>query len=200
MVICHEHRFIYIDPPRTGTNTMRHMLSPWTKLERASSYPRPHITIWSPEYDDYYVFITVRSPFSRTVSFWRRLVEVMSHRTDRMRRLLDDGKISFGDYLQEPELISDLKLQRYSEYLANVPKVDQVIHLETLLHDIRKLPFYKHMPKPRHLNRRQNRRPWPSFYDEESVNIVRELFACDFERFRYNSEFQRHADGDYFLP
>jgi hypothetical protein len=107
MVISHTYKFIFFSNPKTGSESVREVLSPHAEEEIVSyqevNEMRPFYSHMSPlevkrefesrglNYDEYYRFIFIRNPFERLVSLYE-----MIYRHDLKRDLNRVKKALFG--------------------------------------------------------------------------------------------------------
>lgn len=89
MVISHTHKFIFFSNPKTGSESVREVLSPYAEEEIVSyqevNKMRPFYSHMSPlevktefesrglNYDEYYKFMFTRNPFERLVSLYEMI-------------------------------------------------------------------------------------------------------------------------------
>ena len=167
----------------------------WRPKEHAG-----HRTLWKPEWEDYFIFQTVRSPFTRAVSLWRRVVEAIRLRNKAWLGYLDNGKISFKDFLyhEAEEIRQWWAWCPCSNFDKGIPRVDLVVHQENLIEELRGVPglkFSPGRPMESHL-----KTPWFKHYaDEQCVSKVLELFTADFDRYGYTRDVERAKSGKFFL-
>ncbi len=89
VIISHEHRYVFIELPRTGSSTINHELrrnygGEWM-LGKHSTY-QDFLRVATPDERTYFAFAGIRNPLDVTVS---RYVQV---RTDARKRFTDPGK------------------------------------------------------------------------------------------------------------
>jgi hypothetical protein len=89
VIISHEHRYVFIELPRTGSSTINHELrrnygGEWM-LGKHSTY-QDFLRVATPDERTYFAFAGIRNPLDVTVS---RYVQV---RTDARQRFTDPGK------------------------------------------------------------------------------------------------------------
>ena len=205
MQVSKSGRFVYVNPPRTGTTNIWHAARRsfkdlWQPLE-----PSRHATVWEEDWKDFFIFMTVRHPYTRAVSIWLRLVENIQLRENHLVKTLQDGKISFADFTKEPKLVSRLSWFPCCNFVKPVPRIDHVVHLETFKEDL--VTVNKRIPGIRInassvANRSKSSRakkPWHEHYTEEAIATVAEVFKQDFEDYGYNTNFNEVCDGKFFV-
>lgn len=183
MVYNLDRLWVYLAPPRTGSTTLHQVL---TGPPFHGVYGEWHASRWdqaskSPEPAWRYRFLSVRNPYSRTVSMWR--VQQM------------DAQMSLGTYVRAclrdlhsavvPSSGMFLPEQFQAEYAKGC---DGAVHLETLRQDLTALPIYSgepfELPK---LHTTDDGKPyWRECYDEATAALVAEHFRRDFETFGYD--------------
>ena len=200
MRVSEKGRLVYLNPPRTASTKVNQLMrltwdDVWHPKENAG-----HRTLWKPEWEDYFIFQTVRSPFTRAVSLWRRTVEVLWPRSEAWLGYLDNGKISFKDFLyhEEEEIKQWWDWCPCSNFDKGVPRVDLIVHQENLIAELRGVPGLKSNPERR--NESSLKTPWPEHYaDEQCIAKVLELFTADFDRYGYTRDVERAKAGKFFL-
>ena len=199
MRVSEKGRLVYVNPPRTGSTKVNQLMKitwddVWQPPECAG-----HHTIWKAEWDDFFSFHTVRSPFTRAVSLWRRAVEALHCRNEDWLRYLDNGKISFKDFLyhEADEIKAWWGWCPCSQFDGPVPRVDLVVHQENLTEELRGVPGLR--SSPNRLMDSQLKTPWHKHYDEQCIEKVLEIFAVDFERYGYNSDIEQAKKGKLFV-
>ena len=73
MVISHKHKFICIDPPKTGTNYRQNILKKYGELIKGNQHVNfNEVENLFPEnnFEDYFVFAFVRNPWRRYLSWF----------------------------------------------------------------------------------------------------------------------------------
>lgn len=139
MNVSHKNRFVWTAPPKVGSRTVRDIfkkhcdLNPhWPSEDHSSDFT--HANIWPDGVDDDYLHITlVRHPYYRWLSYWKYaqngLNELKRVDVDPLTAILE---MDFGWF------------QAWTSYGISVntnPRIDYVIHAETIEEDIRLLPF-----------------------------------------------------------
>ena len=212
MRISHRYEFIFFSNPKTGSESVRALLNPYSDitdvkyLKRTPDNPfYSHIRPvemralfedrgWT--FDTYRKFVFVRNPWARLVSLYK-----MIKRTKRFARL------GFSNWLDsiEPNGIGGggadhQRWRRYGTYSIKAfvgddsgnSLVDDVIRLEDIDQD---LPDLLHRigisnailaPVP-HVNRGSTG-DYRKFYTAEDVALVREKYSYDIDHFGYTFE------------
>lgn len=208
MYVSNDFRIVYLSPPRTGSNSVASQLvKPPFNAVVATTDGSPHDVVWRGIYRNYTTFITVRHPYVRAVSLWRftcyqAICKPVDRLTRHWRRVYLEGLPSFEGFLRFPYLQSALYgAWRCSWHLEQVPKqVDHVVYQERLRQDIAKIPKLKGIAVPHINGGPANRYTWDHFYEQAPVclDLVRDLWGEDFERFGYESDFEKCKAGNLF--
>ena len=205
MQLSKSGRFVYINPPRTGTTSVWHAARDSFKDLWQPLSPSRHATVWRDEWEDFFIFTTVRHPYSRAISIWLRLVENIQLREKHLAKTLQHGKIPFADFTQNQKLVNRLSWFPCCNFLKNVPRLDHVVHLETFKKDI--ATVNKKIPRLRldascvvnPSTSRRAKKPWHEHYTEEAISTVAKVFRQDFEDYGYNTNFNEVCDGKFFV-
>ena len=129
--ISHEHKFIFFSFPKTGSESVRSILDPYsdvlavTKSETSKDNPfYSHITPYETKrlfeekgwnYDEYYKFTCVRNPYKRLISLYKMKYKMFSKTSfSKWVRTLKpnskirgdwykNGTINFKNFISDPE-------------------------------------------------------------------------------------------------
>lgn len=192
-------RLVYLNPPRTGSTKVSHLMKiTWGDVWQPQAHSGHH-TIWKPEWEDYFILKSVRSPFTRAVSLWRRAVEALAYRNKAWLGYLENGNVSFRDFLchDAPEIQQWWAWCPCSTFDEGVPRVDLVVHQENLIEELKQVLGLKSQGS--RMMESKLKTPWPEHYaDERCVAKVLELFESDFERYGYTRDIERAIEGEFF--
>jgi len=219
MRISHRHRFVFFASPKTGSRSVRKLLDPYAEIhglrghEVTEDFPfynhmrplevRDAFRERGWDFETYFKFVMVRSPWSRLVSLyemftfrergqWSRL----RRRTTRHRgfrtwvRTLDPG----GRGAVAPGLESSVIRFGAFSFIGFAgdedgrPLVDEVIKLEEIESALPPVLERLGLPVPQRLpqtGRGRYRGSYRAYYDDETRELVGELYAADIERFSY---------------
>lgn len=202
MRLVKDAKIAYINPPRTGTTQVHRWLKQATGCDVVIPSPlmSGHHTVYSPRYQDYYWFMSVRHPYTRCISIWRRLVEKSPKgRSPEWKKILRKYH-SFSDLV-----LCDLPFVRHywdamtcSVFVGPVPVVHSVIQQETLLDDFNKLPFVNSRIKGAgRVNASKDKSAWHEHYTPAVLERIQHVFARDFEQYGYNRDFDAVVGGNY---
>lgn len=208
MQVSKSGRFVYINPPRTGTTKIWDAArSAFPDLWQPAERGRRHSTIWNDEWEDFFIFVTVRHPYTRAVSLWHRWVDYIVNRGPKMSKLLKHGNITFSDMVchKDPFLMRTLRNHCCLHYTELAPRIDHVLHLETLLKDWPKLveavPAFKSLNLRHRVNASKSPKakiPWHEHYSEHAIELIEKAFARDFDAYGYNRNFDQVREGKVF--
>ena len=202
MRVSTKGRLIHINPPRTGTvmidGAMRQAFDDVWNPRLYSG----HDTVWKKEWEQYFVFISVRHPFTRAVSVWQRLTQNVKSRSKSWKHILQHGAIPFHDFVahQAEEVTGYWGWMLCSSFADRVPrKINHVVHLECVDKDLAGVPGLRKQQKYRKRNGSRYARPWHENYTTtETVETVIRLFEKDFTRYNYNANFDEVVQGKVF--
>lgn len=205
MRIVPKSRIAYINPPRTATMYIEDVLREATgnRVFTPSAKLSGHHTVYAPKWKDFHWFISVRHPYTRCVSIWRRLVE---HAPAGRHKVWEDILAKRRHF--EDVLLCDLPyVQEYwqcmtcSQFAAVVPRVDSVVRQENLEADMEQIPGLKSVIKIRKRKRTphasRDRTPWHKWFTPECITFIQETFAADFETYGYTRDFEAVKRGEY---
>lgn len=169
MLVCDEHRFVFLRNPKTASRATTRALRSNFDVRRVGGYHNWRI---SKEFVGHLVFTTVRNPYERAVSGWQHWVN-------------NGRSISFEKFLgtstvKKPGML--WKLQ--SSILGQIDQKVHILRYESLEEDLNALPFVnERIVLPR--VGVQNYGDWKSHYTPELEERVYKLLQKDFERFGY---------------
>ena len=205
MRIVPKSRIAYINPPRTATMCIEKMLQEFTgnSVYMPSNKYSGHHTVYAPKWKKFHWFISVRHPYTRCVSIWRRLVEhapAGRHKAWKdilaKRRHFEDVLLCDLPYVQEY-----WQCMTCSQFAAVVPRVDSVVRQENLEADMKQIPGLKSGIKIRKRKRThhasRDRTPWHKWFTPECITFIQETFAADFETYGYTRDFEAVKRGEY---
>jgi len=178
MIVNHRHRFVYLDIPRTASNSVRAALA---SIEGSVACQR-HLFENALPHRHYFVFTTVRNPYSRVFSHY------MYRRTrphNNMHWLVKHWTFSeYAAWAANP----DGPYRKYddppmSEWLRPFT-LNAVMRFENLHEDFHRLPFVSDRVVLQHINQAGGHE-WKEHYNEEIAAIIEQRFEEDFRVFGY---------------
>jgi hypothetical protein len=180
-------------PGKTGTVSVRAALKEmggdpiqWDKWQHHENGDMLHSCHLPEELKGYYVFASVRNPYTRMISTYKHVVAADHHLTQQPTQ---EG---FKDFLHNEYFKSMWDLLGLSEDYTSPPgcvpfKIDSVIKMETLAQDFNNLPFVKEKLEFPHEHK--NWFPHSCItYTPTTAQIVYERYIKDFETFEYPKE------------
>lgn len=215
MRISHRYKFVFFCNPKTGSESVREMLAPFSDVSstvyKKRSAKNPFYSHMRPiearrcfdgfgwDFNSYTRFVFVRNPWARLVS----LYEMIRQGLGRKSKCL-----SFNQWLYAIEPYGPggggedwMRWRKYGTYsldhFASDDKgsllVDKVIRLEDI--DSQLIPFLKGLKLPGieeevvpHKNKGVRESHYAQYYSKEAAQRVREMYAYDIERFGYDFE------------
>lgn len=205
MRISHRHKFILIANPKCASQSLRHLLDPYSTIRGRKDFPyNSHVTArrlkrhfdesgW--DWFEYNSLTTVRHPWDRMVSFWvfanrqpRSIWAALAQRTGNFQDFIR----YFSDYLRETVMPPregqhgfDIAQIAFSE--SGQQLVDDIIPVECLA---ARLPAVLRRIglEPTDLPQLNSspREGWQRYYTtSECVDLVAELFEPDIGLFGY---------------
>lgn len=209
MRISHKKKFIFFSNPKTGSESLREMLTPYSDVLDVSfkeidaenpfySHITPlevkHIFLQKGfNFDEYIKIVCVRNPFNRLVSLYEMIYKKWPIKPPFywwLKRTEISGKGGGGKDYERWRRYGTYSLKNYiSDDEGNV-LVDKIIRLESFESDIPKLfqdlkidlpPEFKLVRK----NVRKRTKPISDYYSEASKQLVLERYAWEIEKFEY---------------
>ena len=210
MIISHKHKFIFFPIPKTGTHSIRFAVRPYldeqdeehVALFHHSKFNieafndrknghfsvqeiRPHLSdeIWN----TYYKFCFVRNPFDRFVStcfFKNPQIKNNPEMASAFLKLIAKKELVKRSFFYQTQL-------SYVKNEANEIVMDFVGRLENVQSDYENL-CSKINIKPQILEKKNTsiHEEYMSYYDEELVQYVIELYYEDFKAFNYSLQLE----------
>ncbi|HEY0178958.1 MAG TPA: sulfotransferase family 2 domain-containing protein [Dokdonella sp.] len=211
MIISHRHRFIFFAVPKTGTHAVREALRQQLgpdDLEQAGLFvkkrlpfrefdaiPHGHLTaqqirpvLGADVFDGYFKFAFVRNPFDRFVSY----CAFMSRGTDHFQR----APTAFMKHvLKEMRPAHHVLFWPQHTFLVDADgrlALDYVARTESMQDSYDEI--CRRLGLPRQVLRKVNasdHAPYATYYDDELVALVGEIYRQDLTLFGYR--FEDHA-------
>jgi hypothetical protein len=200
MIISHEHKFVFVSTPKAGTHSMFPFLEKhYGGLRQTGPYHRREVP---PKCEDYFIFAVVRNPYNRAVSAWWHLLYRMPYR-EIWRPIV--GAVDFAHFVKWacawrarhnawPPNRGNEVLHNQTEWLSVMPRLDAVLHLETLAQDFSRLPFCVGEPIIQRRNSGgkgvevSDYGRWEDYMTPEAVKMIAMQWAQpDFKRFGYTT-------------
>lgn len=184
----HKHGFVWHAPFKVASRATADIfrttsdLNPHLPTEDNPSMIFTHENMWPDECPrDYLHIVNVRHPYYRWISYWKH-------------GLVDDNEIpkEYKDPLSALKWASDERCNAWSEWRIITQfeeRIDYIIHAESVLEDLRKLPF---IPNDFHWNftpraRRPTFIPRGTDWDENELReLVYDKFRQDYDNLGYD--------------
>lgn len=181
IIVCEKKKFIYMKPTKTaGTSILRMNLEKRLpgiihKKDHPQQFNKWIEKITDEELNDYFIFSVVRNP-------WDRLVSVAAYFKIPFKKFVHN----VHEYRKDDNLkIHSLPQHFYTHYNGNI-FVDMFCRFESLQADINlvfdrigiernKLPYVN----------RSSHRYYASYYSEDEIKIVEDLYADDINYYGY---------------
>ena len=175
MLICDEHKFIFLRNPKTASRSVTKALKDNFTTRNVGNY---HSWKISKELTGYFVFTTVRNPYERTISGWQHWVGNGKNFT--LKEFLDIVVRS----TKEKKWPNGLEWKVQAEMFDNIKRKVHFLRYETLEEDLNFLPFVdKQIVLPQ--IGIQNYGDWKDHYSLDLEIRIYKLLQKDFERFGY---------------
>ncbi len=221
LLISNRHKFIFVHVPKAAGTAVTRALEPY-----ADNHPRQglrrllsHLPVpESPEsvafrmhvsarwarlklpaevYDGYRKFCVVRNPYDRAVSLYHYLSQRTDHHLyERVSRLSFKGYL---DYLAKRRRSKNPTQLFYVADAKGQPIVDDILRFENLNGDFANLCGDLGMPDKVELpirNASDHDPYWEYYADDYSRELVKDLFAGDFQTFGYSTDIHAGAVAD----
>ena len=208
MVISHEHKFLFLAPVKVGTTSIRSSLIQYSSIDRTKFYKDPsnfyyhkwHINAESAkkhfnelelDWDSYFKFSFVRNPWDRAVSWYAYQIKLVNECESGERESIyykkykKLSKLSFREWL---ETIGDNLEDFYDFFICNSNNIclDYIGRYENLQEDFDKICDKIKIPRQQLPHKNESKHKYyTEYYDEETKQIVAEVFAKDIEYFNY---------------
>jgi len=185
MLVCNSPPFVGILPSKTGTRSVHYLLR--SRFPLYSLDPHHGVAPEIKAYAKHFTFCTVRSPFSRMVSYWRHV-----RRRESIPPGSDDARIRLTEEANETDFATFVQkwvLLPISEEIRGV-RVDYLIRMEQFVHDVRHLPFPGMAKIAVPHEHKSLEGDWRELYKSQPVVIdwVRDRYREDFDQFGYSME------------
>lgn len=184
IIVCPEHKFIYMKPPRTGgTSILRNFLAGrfdelLNSKDHAKSFGEWLANTNDEELSEYFIFSVTRNP-------WDRFLSVSKYLGIPMSRLIRNW-----DTYQEVDQvrIHTRPINFYTHYNSR-QFVDRVCRFETLQADINLVSDCLGIERSRLPVANATRHDhYSKYYKEDAIEFVRDVYELDIKYFGYEFE------------
>lgn len=204
MIVCEQQKLLYLAPPKTGSISIVEALkeSPFNGVYYDYKHNH-HNTAWEDRFKDWYIFITARHPYTRIVSFWRFGCYAAIAKKTRWHanwaKTFRFGLPNLEGFICYPVLQD--ALHRYwsiSWHLETIQRpVDKVVYFEKF-DELKQVPGFEQLNLP-HKNKGPNcHLEWHEFHTDETIRLTQEMWAGDFSKFGYTTDFKACVRGEFF--
>lgn len=197
MIICHDPKFVYYAPPKTGTRSLGDMLIQQGFIPNQVGKHEVTDETLCGVTDEYFHFITVRNPMSRMVSMYKHMQQKTfpaglwppdQQRLHNLAKRMGLHQFVLDVDWEESKCADFFAPQ--SVYFDAMSKCNKIVRLESFAEDLKDLPF---LSLPDHIPHRNHRVDvWQEYYykfrTEEVVDKVAQYYASDFLNFEYSPE------------
>jgi hypothetical protein len=196
MMVCEEHKFVFISMPKSGTHSMYDYLNknynikyfddsgrliPIEKGARVTQIL--HTTKIPQKYNNYFKFSTCRHPYDRAISVWWALA------VRRKEKIPADLKgktfTEFCHMIKEGKAPHRLMLSQ-SERIKNTP-VDLFLKIEDIDKEFNGLPFANGSSIENTFAFKTERGPNTDYLGEDEKELIYSAWRSDFTKFGYET-------------
>lgn len=212
MRLSHKYKFIFFCNPKTGSESVRKILNPYSDmagtayLERTASNPfYSHITPietkiifekagW--DFGSYHKFVCVRNPWARLVSLYEMILRLEKSPdkfpdfTDWIYTIKPDSTGGGGEDWQRWRKYGAYSLDNFCKDDSGELLVNKIIRLEDMNRDL--IPYLTTLNLPNigdfivpHINVSKVRDHYTQYYNKETELHVGELYRFDVNEFGY---------------
>ena len=192
MIIMPDFKYVYVDIPKTGSMSLDSFFkSGFNGEDLVFHDPHQGERLYKhrrdlpKEYVDYGIIISVRNPFTRAVSFWQ---DCYRHKWEPFCETFDEFMdICLENLKREDDPVDHMLARLYPmhKYLDPIPRIDHIIHQETLDKDVKALPFVTGGIKVPKRNTNPASVKWEAIATPELREKVITWAGKDFEMFGY---------------
>ncbi len=198
MIISPKYKFVFIANPKTGCtsifDTLKNIKDD-NKIVGDIAPKNPNNYLYSkhtscpelqdnhPEFDDYYKFAFVRNPWHRVLSWY-----FFCQQVDRSPRR-NTSNISFKDFINKKRFKNEVwanNNQFQYEFTKNCNFIGKTENLQSDFNVVCDRIGIPHQELP-YINKTTHKH-YIEYYDDETKQIVAEVFAKDIEHFEYKFE------------
>lgn len=184
MIISHKYRCVYMCPAKTGTCSTEQALreigaEPFVFISKRP----PNQKVWRHfcqlprQFQDYYIFATVRNPYSLAMSRFK-----FGHKregvTDKITQKNFERFVTRKRRRTQVEKLTPSPPKGYTDY-----KICSFLKTESLEKDFNDLPFVKSPINMPHQNKAQN---YDIYYTPALAKEIYDRFQIDFDTFGYS--------------
>jgi len=209
MRISHKNKFIFFSNPKTGSESLREMLTPYSEILDVSykniSDENPFYSHISPQevkdlfdekeynFNDYYKIVCTRNPFNRLVSLYEMIFRKWPIKPPFhfwLKSTKTDGAGGGGKNHERWKMYGTYSLKNFISDRNGKIIVDKIICLENLeeeiplLFDTLKIRLDSNFEIIKK-NVRKRKKEVNEYYSEKSKQLVFERYAWEINKFNY---------------
>lgn len=210
MRISHKYKFIFFANPKTGSESVRKLLDPYSDI-RSTVYS--HITKENPfyshitpkevrdifvafgwDFDSYYRFVFVRNPWARLVSLYEMTFHNKRTNPDFnewIYQIQSYGKGGGGKDFERWRQYGSYSIDNYVMDESRNILVNRIVKIENIDSDL--VPILKEIGIPNidnitipHINRGDRRSHYTSYYVSATLKRVEEMYQYEIKEFGYS--------------
>lgn len=209
MRISHKNKFIFFSNPKTGSESLREMLTPYSDIldisYRETTKDNPFYSHISPKevksifnergynYDEYYKIVCIRNPFNRLVSLYEMIFRKWPIKPPFylwLKSTKTNGKGGGGKNYDRWRMYGTYSLKNYISDAQGNLLVDKIICLEDFDKEIPQLFKKLNIELPEDFkvvkkNVRSRKKKVADYYSEKSKALVFERYQWEIEKFNY---------------
>ena len=190
-----ELKVVWLTPMRTGTRSSGYLMNEFNfQFFKSTNEVPTHLCEIPEGKENYYLICNIRNPYSRMVSLYYMYMDSVNNFNESFEKWVRSNFI-FRE--EDYNIFLSVRLQKLKK------PVDRFIKMETFEKDILSLPFIQN-----NLDRLKNvietkissnvfeneyedkmgkkRKPWKSFYDQETADVLYSKLKCEFDYFNYD--------------
>lgn len=208
MIISHEHKFLFLAPPKVGSMSIRQSLLEYSSIDPVKFYTdssnvyyhewhmnaknaKKHFDVRGWDWNSYFKFSFVRNPWDRIVS-WRNYQILYVHEFEQLGKreavyyeeYKKLSKLSFKDWVKDNGWLESFidSCMCYSDNNC----LDFIGRFENLQGDFNTICDKIGIPRQElpHHNESKHKH-YTEYYDNETKQIIAERFAPDIKYFNY---------------
>lgn len=212
MRISHKYKFVFFCNPKTGSESVRELLNPYSDvistvyLKRSPQNPfYSHITPYETkqifghlgwDFESYSRFVFVRNPWIRLVSLYEMIFRRVQEGhgkpdfTEWLYTIKTYGPGAGGQDWKRWQKYGSYSLDNYASDSAGNMLVNKVIKLEDVDQEL--IPFLAGLGLPGiedvsvpHVNKRAKLKHYTEYYTSEAQKHVEKLYKFDIREFHY---------------
>lgn len=199
-MVSDEYKVIFVSIPRTGGHTINSLFQKDKEINPGEvggrhAKPSDYVNAFPIKWKEYFKFTIVRNPFDRVVSYWSRNNRGYLTQMDlSKKKIWDKVKNDFNTFIQN-ELAKNLNrthyipMIRWFEFPRGYANYDYVCRFEKFQDEIKRVCDKVGKEYPEEISKTFGAPrigSYKEYYTEESIAIVKKLYAEDLRKFKYD--------------